>query len=419
MSYVSPFTGDVVQPTDVSYRSFSMSADTTLSWPINGNTTGNYAARIMEVTPTTSGLKLYMPPANQTSVGTDSLIYNKGSYAINVVDSSGNAIVSVPAASIGSPNINVQYIYVTANATVGGTWGVIAFGTGSSTASPAALAGLGLVAISTTLNQSHPVSTISTSYSFSASDRAQVTQWTSGTGVATLPLASSVGNNWFVLFKNNGTGTFTISTTSPDLIDGASTKQFAPGNSAFIISTGTSYITVGYGQSNTFAYNILVKSVTGGAYTLTQADAANTIQEFVGTLVSNVTVTYPPVVNLYVISNQTTPNGHTLTVTTGITGGATATIPAGAQVTLICDGTNFLNANTVQAGATQISVIDGSAAVPSINFSSETTTGIYRPGTAQWGLSILGTNVITVSTSGIKVTGTGTFTGGIAGGTFT
>ena len=130
-------------------------------------------------------------------------------------------------------------------------------------------------------------------------------------------------------------------------------------------------------------------------------------------------MTYPPVVNLYVISNQTTPNGHTLTVTTGITGGATATIPAGAQVTLICDGTNFLNANTVQAGATQISVIDGSAAVPSINFSSETTTGIYRPGTAQWGLSILGTNVITVSTSGIKVTGTGTFTGGIAGGTFT
>jgi hypothetical protein len=228
-----------------------------------------------------------------------------------------------------------------------------------------------------------------------------------------------VGNNWFVLFKNNGTGTFTISTTSPDLIDGSPTKQFAPSNSAFIISTGSSYITVGYGQSNTFAYNILVKNVTGGAYTLTQADAANTIQEYVGSLVSNVTVTYPPVVNLYVISNQTTPNGRSLTVTTGISGSSTATIPAGAQVTLICDGTNFLNANTVQAGATQISVIDGSASVPSINFSSETSTGIYRPGTGQWGLSILGSNVITVSSFGISVNAAGNFTGGISGGTFT
>jgi hypothetical protein len=66
MSYISPFTGDVVQPTDVSYRSFPLTTNTTLAWPINGNATGNYAARIMEVTPSGAGLKLYMPPANQT-----------------------------------------------------------------------------------------------------------------------------------------------------------------------------------------------------------------------------------------------------------------------------------------------------------------------------------------------------------------
>jgi hypothetical protein len=50
MSYNSPFTGNVVQPTDVSYRSITLTANTQLEWPINGNATDDYAARIMQVT---------------------------------------------------------------------------------------------------------------------------------------------------------------------------------------------------------------------------------------------------------------------------------------------------------------------------------------------------------------------------------
>jgi len=73
MSYNSPFTGTVIQPTDVSFRAVTLSANTQLQWPINGNATDDYAARIMNVTATTSGLSLYMPPANQTSVGNDAL----------------------------------------------------------------------------------------------------------------------------------------------------------------------------------------------------------------------------------------------------------------------------------------------------------------------------------------------------------
>ena len=74
MSYNSPFTGNVVQPTDVSFRSITLSANLQLEWPINGNATDDYAARIMQVSATTSGLELRMPPANQSSVGNDALI---------------------------------------------------------------------------------------------------------------------------------------------------------------------------------------------------------------------------------------------------------------------------------------------------------------------------------------------------------
>jgi hypothetical protein len=152
---------------------------------------------------------------------------------------------------------------------------------------------------------------------------------------------------------------------------------------------------------------------------LTSSEASNTIQEFVGILTGNVTVTYPPVINFYVVSNQTTDNGYSLTLTTGISGGSNAIIPPGQQATLICDGTNFLNANTTQAGATSISLINGTVGTPSLNFGSETSTGVYHPSTGEFAISILGTQKVNVTSTGMLVTGSGTFTTGIAGGTFT
>jgi hypothetical protein len=293
---------------------------------------------------------------------------------------------------------------------------VIAFGAGSSGGNAATLAGYGLVASGVTLNQSHPSAAITSGSTFADTDRAQTRVWGSGTGTATLPAAATLGNNWFTLFKNNGTGSFTISCTGAELIDGNSSKTFNPTESAFIVCTGTAYVTVGYGVSSSFAFTALTKSVTGGSYLLTNNEAANTIQEYVGTLVSNVTVTFPPVVNLYVISNQTVDNGFSFTVTTGL--GFSATIPPGQQATLICDGTNFLNANTTTAGATVVSLLDGTVGTPSLNFAAETGTGLYRPAAGELGISVLGTKRVGVTATGVTVTGSGTFTTGIAGGTF-
>jgi hypothetical protein len=411
MSYISPFTGNVIQPTDVSYRSFTMSSDVVLSWPINGNVSDNYAARIMQVTATTSGLDLFMPPASQTSVGTDALIRNVGSNTFTVVNSDGGTIIAIPAGS-------AQYIYITNNTTEAGVWGVIAFGTGTSSPDAASLAGLGLLASSSTLNQAHPVSVLTNGYTFNGTDRAQTKVWSGGTGSFTLPLASSVGNNWFTIFKNNGTGAGTVVTTGSDLIDGAISKIFNPAESAFIISTGTAYVTVGYGQNASFSFNTLVKPVTTGTVTLTTAEASNTIQEYVGNLTGNVTVIFPGASNLYVISNQVTSNGFSLTISTGIPGGTNAVIPAGQQATLICDGVNFLNANTIQAGGTSIQLTNGTAASPSLSFGSEPSTGVFRPALGEFGISVQGTQIVTVDSTGLTVTGTGVFSGGVQGGVF-
>jgi hypothetical protein len=433
MSYVSPFTGDVIQPTDVSYRAVTLTANTQLNWPSNSTTNADYAARIMQVTASTAGLSMYMPPADQTSVGNDALIRNIGANTFTVKDYAGtNTIVSVAAGES-------KYIYITTNSTSQGTWGVIAFGVGTSGADAATLAGYGLVASGATLNQSHPSAAITTGTTFAATDRAQTRVWGGGAGTATLPAAATLGNNWFTLFKNNGTGSFTVSCSGAELIDGNSFKTFNPTESAFIVCTGTAYVTIGYGVSTSFIFTALTKSVTGGSVLLTNNEAANNIQEYVGNLVSNVTVTFPPIVNLYVISNQTTDNGFSLTVTTGL--GFSATIPPGQQATLICDSVNFLNANTTQAGASTVSLLDGTVGTPSLNFAAETSTGIYRPGAGELAISVLGTKRVGVTATGVAVTGavaasgavsgttgtfsstvsgtTGTFTTGIAGGTFT
>lgn len=409
MSYISPFTGNVIQPTDVSFRSITLTANTQLQWPINGSATDDYAARIMQVTASTAGLSLYMPPANQASVGQDALIRNTGANTFTVKDFAGtNTIISVAAGES-------KYIYITANPTTTGTWGIIAFGTGTSSADAATLAGYGLVASGTTLNQSHPAQSIVTGGTFATTDRSQALVWSGGAGTYTLPATSVLGNNWFTLFKNNGTGSMVVSAS--DNIDGAATKTFAPNESAFIVCTGTTYITVGYGVSSQFFYTSLVKSVTAGTYNLSASEASNTIQTFIGTLTGTVAVIYPPVVNLYVIKNSVTAAGYTLTVGTG--SGTTVTIPSGQQVTLVCDGTNFFNANTSQAGSiTTVALSDGAVSAPSLSFASESTTGVYRVGAGQFNTAILGVLRSTLSASGLAIVGTGNFTGGVSGGTF-
>jgi hypothetical protein len=383
-----------------------------LEWPINGNATDDYAARIMDVTASSAGLSLFMPPANQTSVGNDALIRNVGANSFTVKTFDGVGTIITIAAN------EAKYVYIKTNATEQGTWGNIAFGTGTSSADAASLAGAGLLASSSTLNQSHPSGSITAAYTFLTTDRAKTMIWSGGTTTATLPLATTTGDNWFVMFKNNGTGTITIGTTSSQLIDGAVTKAFAPGESAFIVSTGTQYVTVGYGVSTQFEFGVLTKPVVSGTYTLTASEAANTIQIYTGTLTGNVTVIVPPVVNLYVVSNQTSAGGFTLTISTGIVGGSTATVPASGQATLICDATNILNANTTQAGGTAISLVNGSAASPSLNFGSESNTGVYRPGAGRFGVSVLGNLVLDVTATGVSVTGSGNFTTGVSGGAF-
>ena len=418
MSYNSPFTGNVIQPTDVSYRRIILTTDLQLEWPINGTTTDDAAARIMEVSTASTANELWMPPANQASVGQDALIRNVGAVALLVKDYTGlNTIVSIAAGE-------AQYIYITANPTTAGTWGIIAYGIGSSGADAATLAGYGLLAIGQTLNQSQPVTTFSSDYTALTTDRSNTYVWTGGAGTLTLSSASTLGDNWFMFLRNGGTGALTVSGTGGNTINGSASLIFQPSDSAIIVCNGSTFYTVGLGKSTQFAFTQLTKSVVTGTYTLTSAEASNVIQKYTGTLTGNVTIIVPQTVQVYYVQNATNAGAFTLTISTGVGGSSTATVAAGNQATLICDSVNLLNANTVLAGSSAISLINGTVSNPSLNFASEPTTGIYRAASGEFNHAILGVLRSTLSASGLAIVGsvsgtTGTFTSGIAGGTFT
>jgi len=408
MSFISPFGGDVIQPTDVSYRSISLTANTTLSWPVNGNAAGDVIARIMDVSAATAGLTITLPAANQASVGQDSLIRNVGSNSFNVVNNAGGAVATVAASQS-------RYIYISTNTTAAGTWGSFALGVGSSCADAATLAGYGVKAISTTLNSSHPVTTFSANYTTVAADRSSTLVWTGGSGTLTITSAATLGNDWFVLVRNGGTGNLTVTPSSGQLIDGANSISLAPGDSCMICCSGAAFYTVGLGRSTQFNFTQLTKAVSSGTYTLTASEAANVIQKYTGTIAAPVTVVLPQTIQVYYITNQAT---SAITLSTGAAGAATVSVPGSQQVILLCDSVNLFNASTIAVGGSSVALVNGSAGSPSLSFLSEASTGMYYPGTGEIALAILGAKMFGLTATGLTIPGTGTFTGGISGGVF-
>ena len=403
-SYVNLYTGQTINPSQVGYEKLTISTDTQLDWPINGNVS-DVVANIIEVSATTTGIKLYMPPATSVSDGQSALIRNVGTNSFTVVKSDG-ATISPVASGVA------EYVYVTNNTTDPGLWSAITFGTGTSAANAADLAGYGLTASGLTLNQSYSVSAVYSNYAILPADRASFQVWEGGAGSFTLPSSNSVGNNWFVMIRNNGTGILNVYPVGTDLIDGNAYAQLQINESFVVCSTGTGWNTFGYGQSAQFFFTQLSKVVTGGTVTLSAAEASNIIQEYTGTLTSNCVVILPPTVQIYSLQNKTT-GAYTLTFKTTSVGATTAVVPQGQTNLVICDGTNVYNTQaSVGGGSASVTLPNGSASTPSLNFVSDTVTGLYLQASGRLGFAVNGSNAATLTSTGLLVPV------GISGGTF-
>ena len=416
-SYVSPYTGQTINPSQVGYENLTLTTTyTALQWPVNGNTT-SVVANIIEATANVSPAYVVLPPATQVSVGQAFIIRNIGATnAFTVVsqnsDGTYNTIQTVPVAPT-TATVNTYYIYLTNNSTVQGTWSTVALGIGTSAASASALAGTGLLALNTFLNTNTQVALVSSAYTFNSSDGSQLFVWTGGAGTITLPAVANVPSGWYVIVKNDGAGILNVTAQGSSTIDTtSSTVQIQIANSSVFVSNGTNWYTYALAQTNVFNYTQLYLSLTGAAatVTLTAAQAKNVIQQYAGILSQNTTIIVPQTVQLYSIRNSTS-GAYTLTISTG--GGTTFNVTSGTAALLVCDGTNVFSATSSSTSFTsQLTLGNGSATNPSLNFSGDTTTGLYLAASGQLGFAIAGVSAGTLTSSGLLLPV------GIQGGTF-
>ena len=268
-TYTDVFGGSVIYPSEVSYRSLSLTENVTLSWPLEATTTPNVVAQIMDIA-STGAYTITMPPANQVSVGETATFNNKSAYTITIADNGGNTIGAVLSGQS-------RQFYVKTNTTVNGTWDNIAFGNVTSTTTAASLAGLGLVAIGTLLNQACPSATKNSNYTLGVNDRAQLIISTGGTLTFSFTAAATLGSTWFVFIRNSGSGTLTLDPNSSETINGASTLVLNQSDSCMVVCDGSNFFTVGLGQSATTTVSAITIDGSGGAgdQALTGIDACH------------------------------------------------------------------------------------------------------------------------------------------------
>ena len=334
-SYV--FGGASIYPSEVSYESLTLTTDVQLSWPEETSASSDLAAKIIDISSDTAGLKILLPDATKAGTGETILFNNIGTETIIVSDYDDVQVVSIA-------NGELWQVYLTDNSTTAGSWRSLQYGASISQANASSLAGTGIVAVNTVLSQSVPVTTFNTDFVLGVTDRAKMYNWTGAGGVLTFPSAATVANNWFIYLKNSGSGAIVATPAGTNTIDGLSDLSFQPGESAIIVSDGSNLYTIGFGQQSIFAFDYTSISVAGsGTYTLSGTELNRIAYNFTGLLTGNRTIIVPPTVQQYWITNSTT-GSYTFTVKTAATAGVTIT--QGQRGIYYCNGTDFLIADT-------------------------------------------------------------------------
>lgn len=346
--YTNVFGGALIYPSELSYRNVTLTEDQPLNWPEETDTTEAILSRILDVSADAGPFAFLLPDAMKGSNGNTALFNNYGANSFVVQDADGVDVCTVAAGE-------AWQVYLRDNTTTAGEWRSFQYASFISQANAAALAGTGLTSTANQLIPDAPVSNFINNISVSTPDRARAYLFTGTTATFTLPDPATVGSGWFLYLKNLGTGAVTATAAGPT-IDDAATKVFEIGDSATIVSDGTNYFTVGYGQSVEFAFDNVSIAVPGtGDYTLTGSELNRISYNFTGLLTGNRNIIVPATIQQYWVRNSTT-GSFTLTVKTAA-GTGTGVTQGGAAI-LYCNGIDVISADTGGI-ATPVAIADG------------------------------------------------------------
>ncbi len=351
MSYTDVFGGDLIFPSQLSYLLITTAVDVQLQWPTEQQITGgNVVADFMDVNATAPSLNIDMPSALVTGEGNKGTFNNVGANTFTVRDSTGGTIQSIAPGE-------VWIIVLRDNTTAAGLWRTFQMGASVSVASASALAGAGIKAIGALLNQKIDSDVeAATPFTVVDGDRAKCLIYTAGAGTANLTAAGTLGNDWFVMIRNSGSGTLNIVPPAGS-IDGSPSINLDPNDSAFIFTDGTDFFTIGLSSGSTIAFDFVSIPVPGsGDFVLSGANLDRIAYRFTGALTGNRRIVIPNTTQQYWVDNQTT-NAFTLEIDTAA--GAGQVIPQGQSLIVYCDSVDVINATSSTSVAFPITIGQG------------------------------------------------------------
>lgn len=315
---IEVFGAGAVQSAYVSYLPLNITLNSiTLLWPnsyVNVPYTDpisgehfNVLAASMNVTTTVGNLHtIKLPDATMSSVGSNFIITNIGGGPFNVLKADNSVVVGI------LPGLS-YWIQLTDNSTPEGLWTTVQFGASVSQANANDLAGNGLAALGlpAKLNTNTSVFLTAVPFAIDESYRAKLILWTGGASTLTLPLINTVTPGYYVSFNNEGSAQIIIQPgEGVTTIDGKLTLEVQVQQSLTIISDGTNWWTLGFGQ-NQFAVtsSVTINVSVGVDVILTNIQASSLIQNYDGALANNITVYFPITTNYWFINNATTGIG--------------------------------------------------------------------------------------------------------------
>jgi hypothetical protein len=114
-TYTGVFSGQNVGPAFPQYNSFTISANTELSWPSGFQNLNPVVSVNMDITATAGGFTVKMPDAEGAGTGYAFKVNNPGNFSFNLIDNATNLIVAIPSGT-------AKEIWLVNNGTTAGTW---------------------------------------------------------------------------------------------------------------------------------------------------------------------------------------------------------------------------------------------------------------------------------------------------------
>ncbi len=253
-SYTDRFSSNLVSVAPASFANIPVSADVTLSWPIEFQDVNLIAANTTFISPTANGFEVTLPSARFVSDGQAILIYNPTGHTFDLLLNDATLLVNNFPANTG------YYIVLTNNTTAAGTWTVFPFSAGSPSVSSVAAVTGGPGADNMSITGS-PITNNGTFTFIFEKDLAAVTELNTATGY----LTRSGTHNAPLWVARTLTGTANqINITNP---------TGAAGNSVFSLDPDVRFLT-----SLTAGSITLSGTTVGSAADLTLSSGTSTIK---------------------------------------------------------------------------------------------------------------------------------------------